>query len=86
MVVLGNIGKGDNITWVAVVTCLVGNPHLDAADVYARQYCWQLGHGTVIVVAEIVGKEEVLVLVVVGYFNLECSELCAAFRVYDSAV
>ena len=30
------IGKGDKVTWVVVVACLVGFPHLYAVDVYAR--------------------------------------------------
>ena len=76
---LCNVGKGYNVTRVIVVACLVCDPYLDTVDVYTRQNCRQLRHGTVIVVAEIVCEEEVLVLVVVGNLNLICRELGSAF-------
>ena len=86
MFLLGKVGKGHNITRVVVVAAFVGYPHLYAVYAHARYDGGQLGHRTVVVVAEIVGKEEVLVLVVVGYLNLVCCELCAALRVHNRAV
>ena len=78
MLLLGKVGEGHNVTRVVVVAAFVGYPYLYAVYAHTRYDGGQLGHRAVVVVAEIVGEEKVLVFVVVGYLNLVCGELCAA--------
>ena len=77
MFAFGNIGECYDVARIAVIVGLVGNPHLNAVYAYTRQHCRQLRHRAVVAVAEVVCKEKVLVLVVIGNLNFVCGELCS---------
>ena len=69
--ILTQIGQRNNVTRVGVVTRLIGHPHLHTVDLHARQHVGQLRHRLVVVLTEVVGEEEVTVLLVVGGIHLE---------------
>ena len=75
---LAQLREGYQVTGVLCGSRLVGDPHLYAGDVNARGQVGQLLHGGIISFAEIFGKEEVAVLLVVGYVYLERCHLDAA--------
>ena len=75
---LTEVRECDDVARVGRRSRLIGNPHLDAGDVDARQQVRQLLHGSVVMLAEIARQEEVAVLLVVGDIDLKGSELRAA--------
>ena len=75
---LAQVGEGDDVARTVVAAGLVGHPQLHTGDDHARHDGGQLGHVAVVGVAEVVGKEEVAVLVVVGHVDLKLGELAAA--------
>ena len=78
VVAFGYIGECHDVARIVVVACLVGYPNLDAVYGHAREHCGQLRHRTVVVVAEVVSEEKVLVLVVIRDFKLVGGELCSS--------
>ena len=64
MVVLGQVCKGNNIAGVVGGSVLIGHPHLNAVDTDTAEDIGQLLHVCVVLIAEIMRKEEVAVLIV----------------------
>ena len=77
---LCQLGESDDITGVRRRSRLVGNPHLNTGNLDACRNDGQALHGLIIVLTEILGKEEVTVFLIVGYIQLERSGLRATFR------
>ena len=69
-----------DITRVGSSTGLVGHPHLDTCHVDAGCQVRQLLHSGIIALTEIAGEEEVAVLFVVGYVEVERCHLGASLR------
>ena len=64
MVVLGQVCKGNNIAGVVGGSVLIGHPHLNAVDTDTAEDIGQLLHVCIVLIAEIMCKEEVAVLIV----------------------
>ena len=78
---LTHIHKGHQVAGLAVVAALVGNPHLDARDVYTARHQRQFRAPLVVVVAEEVREEVVAVLVILVGGDIELGGLGAALGV-----
>ena len=77
---LAQVCEGDDVTAVGGGTRLVGDPHLHAVDLHTRGEVRQLRHRLVVVLAEVLRKEEVAVLLVVGDIHLEGGGLYTTLR------
>ena len=69
--ILAQVGKGNDVAVVGGGRRLIGNPYLHASDGDAAGYRRQGLHVFVVLLAEVVGEEEVAVLLVVGGRELE---------------
>ena len=76
-VVLAQVGEGDNIAGIGGGSCLVSYPDLHAVDLHARGKVGERAHARVVVGKEIVGEEEMAVLLVVSDVDLKRGELLA---------
>ena len=76
--VLAEVGQCYDVAGVAGRSCLVCHPYFHTVDGYACLEVRQRFHRRVIVVAEVLGEEEVAVLLVVGCIDLERCQLFAA--------
>jgi hypothetical protein len=66
LAVLAEVRQGDDVTRIGRRTALVGHPDLHTVDGNARGEVGQRLHAGVVMVVEILGKEEVTVLLIVG--------------------
>ena len=79
-VALAQVGQRHDVAGVVGGSTLVGHPYLYTVYLDAGGQVGQRLHGIVVHVAEVVGEEEVSVLLIVGGINLEGGELHAALR------
>ena len=75
---LGKVHKGHDVAALVKAAVLVGHPHLDAGDVDAGGDDGEALAEVVVVVVEVLGQEEVAVLVVLVGVDLELGGLGAA--------
>ena len=76
--VLAEVGQCYDVAGVAGCSCLVCHPYFHTVDGYACLEVRQRFHRRVIVVAEVLGEEEVVVLLIIGSVDLERCKLSAA--------
>ena len=76
--VLAQIGECHYVSVLLVIAAGVGNPHFDAADLHAAVHRGQCAQGVLILLAEEVTEEVVLVRLVLIGFYVEAVRLRAA--------
>ena len=79
---LAQVGEGHDIARVRRVARLVGHPHLHTINLDAGHQVRQCLHGAVVNLAEVVGEEEVAVLLIVGHIQFEGCGLLAALALH----
>ena len=80
LLILTQVRQGHDITGVRGVARLVGDPDLHTVDLDTCHHVGQRRHRLVIPLTEIVGEEEVAVLLIVGHIEFEGRGLGTAFR------
>ncbi len=80
--VFTDIGKGNNITCLIVITALIGHPHLNLIDLRSAGDVWHRCHRLLVMVAEEMREEEVAVLIVGIAGNVEFRHLRAALTAH----
>ena len=78
-VILAQVGQGYYVSCFIIVATFVRYPHLNTVNGYTACYVWQSFHRLLVVVAEIVTKEEVAVLIVTIYRHFEVRGLRTTF-------
>ena len=80
--VFAQVGECYDVTGVGGRSGLVGHPDFHAVDIYAGSHVGQRTHTLSIVIAEILGEEEVAVFFVVGHIDLKGCQLYAALTAH----
>ena len=76
-----HVGEGNDVARVGRCRRLIGYPHFNAVDLHTAHDVGQVAHVVIIAVAEVVGKEEVAILIVVVDVNFKVGELHTALRI-----
>ena len=80
MYAFAEVGKCNDVSCVLCLSVLVGHPQFDAVDGNATEDIRQGGHPPVVVVAEIMCKEEMPVLAIVAGTEFKVGGLHAVLR------